>query len=293
MKIIADVPSPPSFRVGEFEIRRIIEMRCHFRPLADMFPLATPDEIAGLLPELQPWAVDEDTRIIVEVQSYLVRTPKHTILLDTCIGCEKNMTRIPMWAGLTDRGWFNRLGQAGVTPEDVTHVLCTHLHPDHAGWNTRLIDGRWVPTFPNAQYFFARDEIAATEQREPDIWRESVSPVIEAGQAVIVDSDHQIEDGVWFEPTPGHTQGHVAIHVESRGQHAVMWGDLLHSPAQCAHPHWSYRRDWDADISTVSRRRVLGACAEHRHLVLSSHFPAPSVGHIRHEGDGFWFEHSV
>ncbi len=291
MKIFTDVTLPPAFRVGEFEIRRIIEMRCHFRPIAKMFPLATPDEIEGLLPDLQPWALDEETRLIIDVQSYLVKTPKHTILLDTCIGCDKNMTRIPMWNGLTDRGWFNRLAQAGVTPEDVTHVLCTHLHPDHAGWNTQLIDGRWVPTFPNAKYIFAREEVDHCKTHEDEIYQDSVLPVIASGQAELVDMDHQIEDGIWLEPTPGHTSGHVAIHLQSGQEHAVMWGDLLHSPAQCAYPHWSYVRDISPEDSVTSRRRVLEACAEHNHLVLSSHFPGPSTGHIHADGNAFSFKY--
>lgn len=285
---------PPPFRVGDFEIRRIVEMVLPFRTLADMFPAATPDEIAGLLPRLQPWCVDAETRIIVEVQSYLVKTPRHTILLDTCIGCDKTNPRLPIWAGRTDTIWLDRLAQAGVGPEDVTHVLCTHLHPDHVGWNTKLIDGRWVPTFPNARYIIsARDvEHGRTTESENPFYRESVLPVIDAGQAELVEMDHQIEDGIWLEPTPGHTPGHVAIHLESRGEHAVMWGDLLHSPAQAAYPHWAYARDTDAAQSTASRHKVLGACVEHNHLVLTGHFPAPSVGHVRAEGDAYWFHYN-
>ena len=280
-----------NIELGDFTIHRVVELSLPFLPIGQMFPAATEDQIEALLPRLQPWALDAERRLLVTVQAYLVRTPRHLILLDTCIGCDKTYPLFPFWERRQDTTWLDNLAAAGAQPEEITHVLCSHLHVDHAGWNTRLIGGRWVPTFPNAQYFFSREEIAATEQREPDIWRESVSPVIEAGQAVIVESDHQIEDGVWFEPTPGHTKGHVAIHLESRGQRAVMWGDLLHSPAQCVHPDWPYRRDWNRGMSATSRRRLLGACAEHRHLVLSSHFPAPSVGHIRTEGDGFWFEH--
>ncbi|MEL6996755.1 MAG: MBL fold metallo-hydrolase [Pseudomonadota bacterium] len=281
-----------AIRLGDFVIHRVVEMSLPFLEVDKMFPASTPGEIDALLPRLQPWAIDADRKALVAVQAYLVRTPRHLILLDTCIGCDKTYPIFPFWEHRQDTTWLDRLARAGAQPEEITHVLCSHLHVDHAGWNTRLIDGRWVPTFPNAQYFFAREEVGAAEEREPDIWRESVSPVIEAGQAVIVDSDHQIEDGIWFEPTPGHTQGHVAIHLESQGQRAVMWGDLLHSPVQCAHPHWAYRRDWDGTQSTTSRRRVLETCAAHRHLILSSHFPSPSIGHVRHEGDGFWFDPS-
>lgn len=281
----------PPIHLGDFEIHRVVEMSLPFLDIAEMFPAATEDEIAALLPRLQPWCVDAERRVLVTVQSYVVRTPEHTILLDTCIGCDKTNERFPFWAGRQDRVWLDNLASAGFVPEDFTHVLCSHLHTDHAGWNTRMVNGRWVPTFPNARYLFAAREVAHAETAEPDVYRESVLPVIEAGQAALVDTDHTIADGIWLEPTPGHTPGHVAIHLESKGAHAVMWGDLLHSPAQCVHPGWSYRRDWDAHQSVQSRTRVLGACAEHDHLVLSSHFPPPSVGRIAATGGGYWFSY--
>jgi len=276
-------------RVGDFEIHRVVELELPFLTIDEMFPASTPEAIEELLPRLQPWCIDMERRVLVCVQSYLVKTPRHLILLDTCIGCDKTNERFPFWANRRDEVWLENLLATGFRLEEVSHVLCSHLHSDHAGWNTRLIDGCWVPTFPNAKYIFAREEVEYSEGAEPDLYRESVLPVIEAGQATLVDTDHQIEDGIWLEPTPGHTPGHVAIHLESQGQHAVMWGDLLHSPAQCAHPDWAYRRDWDGDISTASRGRVLGACAEHNHMVLSSHFPSPSVGRIRPDGDAFRF----
>ena len=280
---------PAAFAVGDFEIRQIVEMQIPFRRLDQMFPAATQDQIAALVPRLHPWCIDDRTRIIVPVQSYAVKTPRHLILIDTCIGCDKTNSRFPEWAGRRDEGWLQRLHANGIAPEAVTHVLCTHLHSDHSGWNTRLLDGRWVPTFPNARYIFSTKEVANAEAREQELYTENVLPVIAAGQADLVDTDHQIEDGIWLEPTPGHTPGHVAVHLESAGQHAVMWGDLLHSPAQCVHPEWSYARDWQPDQSVASRRRVLTAAAEHNHQILSSHFPLPSVGRIKAEGQGFWF----
>ena len=280
---------PSAFRVGDFEIRQIVEMQIPFRPLDQMFPASTPEQIQALIPRLYPWCIDDRTRIIVPVQSYAVKTARSLILIDTCIGCDKTNSRFPEWAGRRDEGWLERLKQNGIEPEAVTHVLCTHLHSDHSGWNTRLLDGRWVPTFPNARYIFSTKEVANAEAKEAELFCENVLPVIAAGQADLVEMDHQIEDGGWLEPTPGHTPGHVAVHLESAGEHAIMWGDLLHSPAQCVHPDWAYARDTSPADSTASRLRVLGAAAEHNHQILSSHFPLPSVGRIRAEGDGFWF----
>lgn len=283
---------PPAFSVGDFRVRQIPELEQTFLPLLEMFPAATPEDLTEMLPRLQPWCVDAQGRMLLVVQTYLVETDRHRILIDTCIGCDKTNPRFPDWHERTDAGWLRRLEAAGVTAEAVTHVLCTHLHSDHAGWNTRLLDGRWVPTFPNARYVFARTEVEHCQRAEAEIWAESVSPVIAAGQAVLVETDHQIEDGIWLEPTPGHTPGHVAVHLESRGVHAVMWGDLLHSPAQCMRPDWAYRRDTSAEESTTSRHRVLSACAEHRHLVLPAHFPLPSTGHIEAEGATWRFRYA-
>jgi len=285
------MPLPPAFNLRDFEIHRVVELEQPFLPMDVMFPKATPEQLDALLPRLQPWAVDADRRMLVIVQAYLVKTPGAVMLLDTCIGCDKSIERIPEWHQRRDEGWLERLAATGTAIEDITHVLCTHLHPDHAGWNTRLLDGRWVPTFPNARYLFAETEVTACKSREPDIYRESVEPVIAAGRAELVGMDHRVSEGIWLEPTPGHTQGHVAIHLESRGQRAVMWGDLPDSPAQCVQPAWSYRRDWDGELSAVSRRSVLHACAAHDHLVLSTHFPAPSIGRIRPEGSGWWFHY--
>ena len=283
---------PPPLAAGDFRVTQIPELEQPFLTLDRMFPNATPEAIAEMLPRLEPWCVDGQGRILIVVQTYLIETGRHRILVDTCIGCDKTNRRFPEWHGRSDTAWLQRLEAAGVTPESVTHVLCTHLHSDHSGWNTRLLDGRWVPTFPNARYIFARAEVEHCERAEADIYAESVSPVIAAGQAVLVETDHQIEDGIWLEPTPGHTPGHVAVHLESRGAHAVLWGDLLHSPAQCFRPDWAFFRDTSAEDSTASRHKVLTACAEHRRLVLPAHFPLPSAGHVEEDGAGWRFRYA-
>lgn len=283
---------PPPLAIGDFTVRQVPELEQVFQPLTQAFPRATEADVQQMLPRLQPWCVDAQGRILIVVQTYVVETPRNRILVDTCIGCGKNNPRFPEWHERTDESWLHRLRSAGVEPESVTQVLCTHLHSDHSGWNTRLLDGRWVPTFPNARYIFARAEIEHAVHGEPEVYAENVLPVIDAGQAVLVETDHQIEDGIWMEPTPGHTPGHVAVHLESGGLHAVLWGDLLHSPAQCMRPDWAYRRDTSADESTASRHKVLSACAEHRHLVLPAHFPLPSAGHIEPDGATWRFRYA-
>ena len=177
-------------------------------------------------------------------------------------------------------------------PREIDFVFCTHLHADHCGWNTQLVDGRWVPTFPNAKYILSRREVAHYEAQPNDAYRESVLPVIEAGQAVLVEMDHALDDEVWLEPTPGHTPGHVAVHLASEGREAVMCGDLMHSPVQCRHPEWRFMSDWDPAMARAMRRAFLEANCETDRLVLTAHFPSPSVGHVVEKGAAFDFRYA-
>ena len=282
--------TPPAFNVGALQVQRILEMQIPFLPAKTMFPGAAEEDLARIVPEFTPWAIDSSTDSpILAIQSYLVRTGRHTILIDTCIGCDKTNTRIPDWGGRTDRGWLERLAKAGVRPEEVDFVFCTHLHVDHSGWNTQLLDGRWVPTFPNAKYIFSRVEYEHNKGLNNDIYRENVLPVVEAGQALMVETDHALDDNIWLEHTPGHTPGHVAVNLRSDDDHALMWGDMLHSPMQCLRPDWWFMSDSHPKQGIETRRRVLEDCCEHHRLVLSAHFPSPSVGRIEREGEVFRF----
>ena len=232
----------------------------------------------------------QGTRIL-PFQSYLVRTKHHTILIDTCIGCGKSITHRPQWFQRTDQTWLNNLRAAGLQPEAIDYVFCTHLHADHCGWNTTFVDGRWVPTFPNAKYIISKAEYAAAETRNDIIFQESALPVMEAGQVQLVDSDFALDDNVWLHSTAGHTPGHVAVNLASNGHSAVMCGDLIHSPIQCVHPEWSPVFDADPEQARQTRRHFLAANAESGQLVLTAHFPSPSIGHVVTEGDAFRFNY--
>jgi glyoxylase-like metal-dependent hydrolase (beta-lactamase superfamily II) len=162
---------------------------------------------------------------------------------------------------------------------------------DHCGWNTSFVDGAWVPTFPNAAYIFAREEYAAAETANSPIFQESVLPVMEAGKAKLVATDFALDDQVWLESTPGHTAGHVAVHLASMGHRAVMCGDLIHSPVQCAHPDWGAFVDLDKAQAHNTRQQFMASNAESGRLVLTAHFPSPSMGHFVTEGDAFRFDY--
>ena len=278
------------FALGRIQFQNIVENSPFRVDPPSMLAEATPEALAPHRHWLEPHALcPESGQLVLPVQSYLVRSSRHTILIDSCIGCDKSAAWYKPWHRRQDRGWLAALARAGVAPEAVDFVLCSHLHLDHCGWNTQLRDGRWVPTFPRARYIFARREYEHSQTQGSSTFRESVLPVMEAGQAVLVESDHALDDEVWLEPTPGHTPGHVAIHLASAGQRAVMTGDLIHSPLQCLYPDWHCLFDDDPAQACATRRRFLEDQCESGRLVMTAHFPLPSVGRIGTEGDAFRF----
>ena len=284
------------FSIGDIEVQAVVE-RIDLAGLPHRdFPDAVPEALEPYRSWLEPAAIcPKSGELIMPVQTYLVRTGRHTILLDTCIGNHKTIPSAPdahMWG---ESPLLTKLAAAGVQPEEIDFVMCSHMHYDHVGWNTKLLDGRWVPTFPNAKYIFARQELdaaAAEAGGEDKVYEESVLPVIESGQAVIVEMDHQLDDNIWFEPTPGHTAGHVAFRLSSNGADGVMTGDLIHCPMQLPHPEWSPSFDFDPVMGGETRRRFLDTYCERDGLVMTQHFPLPSIGHITGRGDGFGFRYS-
>ena len=278
-----------SLILGNLQIDRIVEMVLPFETLENFFPDARPDQIEACKPVFEPWALCPETgKYILVVQSYLVRTHKHTILIDTCVGCDKTIPYMD-WNKRNDRSWLTKLQNVGVSISDVDYVFCTHLHCDHAGWNTQLIDGRWVPTFPNAKYIMSVKDFELTQENDRVGYNENVLPVVEAGQAEIVESDYVLNEEIWLEPTPGHTAGHVAVGLASNGSEAVMCGDLIHSPVQCVFPEWNAVSDANPLQAAKTRRLFLSENCERQRLVMAAHFPEPSIGRIVGENDSFRF----
>jgi glyoxylase-like metal-dependent hydrolase (beta-lactamase superfamily II) len=281
-----------SWQLGDIEITQVVELNAPYATMAEMFVEAGDEAVEANRRWLEPEALCPETgKVILPVQTFLARTRHHTILIDTCVGCRKSYDGVPQWHDLRDPAWLDRLAAAGVAPEAVDYVFCTHLHVDHCGWNTRLRDGRWVPTFPNARYVFEKTEFAASEAGDSAVFRENVLPVAEAGQALLVDGEFALDDQIWLEPLPGHTAGHVGVNLASDGARAFMIGDLMHSPIQCVYPHWTPSWEHDRELSRRTRRRVLEHHADRDVLVLTAHFPLPSAGHVVGRGEAFWFEY--
>jgi glyoxylase-like metal-dependent hydrolase (beta-lactamase superfamily II) len=280
-------------KLGQIEIRSLLDISGLHARIDEVFPEATAEALAPHRHWLEPDALCPLTqRIVLPVQAYFVRTRRHRILIDTCVGCGKSIPDAPDWHQRTDASWLDRLRALEVRPDDIDYVFCTHLHSDHCGWNTRRENGRWVPTFPRAKYIFSKLEYAATAADGGAAFQESVLPILEAGQAQLVDLDYALDDEVWLEPAIGHTAGHVVVHLKSEGRRAVMCGDLMHSPVQCPHPEWSPVWDRDPDTARTTRRSFLERHCDTDTLVLTAHFPPPSMGRVVARGAAFMFRYT-
>ena len=280
-----------SFSLGDLTIHRVIEQEGAFMSALEALPKLTPELLAENRDWLMPAALDANGTLRFCFQSYVVRTPHHTILIDSCIGNDKERPTRASWNRKTDDTYLRNLAAHGLTPEDIDFVMCTHLHADHVGWNTRLENGRWVPTFAKARYVFAETEYEywTTQNGKSPVapFGDSVLPVVEAGRAEIVGPDHGIGDHVRLLPTPGHTPGHVAIAVGRGRNEAVFTGDLIHSPLQARYPEMSMRFDVDQDLAAATRRSILERYCDASTLCCAAHFPSPSAGHIKRWGEGF------
>jgi glyoxylase-like metal-dependent hydrolase (beta-lactamase superfamily II) len=281
---------------GQIVVQRIVESICTDFDALEFFPETTPEDWARHKTWMEPWALDPGSgNLVLVIQAFLVRTRHHTILVDTCVGNHKHRPTRPFWHMQKLNTFLPRLAAAGVAPEDVDYVMCTHLHSDHVGWNTQVRDGRWVPTFPNAKYIFSQLECESFEalhrSKPQPQFADSVLPVMEVGQAQLVRSDFALDDEVWLESTPGHTAGHVCIHLASQGAQAVVTGDCIHSPVQCAEPGWFIRADLDPALASATRRRFLERYCDSGVTVCATHFPEPSFGRVVQREKAFWFEY--
>jgi len=221
----------------------------------------------------------------------VVKTPHHTILIDSCIGNDKPRPNRPNWNMKTDDTYMRALAAAGISVGDIDYVMCTHLHVDHVGWNTRLENGRWVPTFSKAKYVFAKTEFdywIETNAKTPvPPIADSVMPIVEARRHEVVGDEHAIGDHVRILPTPGHTPGHSAFRLGRAKDDAVFSGDLIHSPIQALYPEMSMKFDVDQAAAAKTRRSFLERYCDTETLCCTAHFPSPSVGRIRRRGGGF------
>ncbi|MDB5446352.1 MAG: beta-lactamase, partial [Phenylobacterium sp.] len=286
-------------KIGDAQLDVVIEQDLLALPLDAMQVGMRPEDLEPHLGWLAPDYYDPAAKnILLSHHSWVVRTAAGIVLVDPCVGNGKHRPALPFYDQL-DTPWLSRLGALGLAPKDVDFVICTHLHVDHCGWNTRLEQGRWIPTFPNARYIFTRQEhdFWAQDLRgglppevafNAGVFGDSVAPVVEAGQALIVDDPRQFTFAERFSlmETPGHTPGHVAAILDAGDDGVLFCGDVMHWPAQICFPDARSRSSFDDDQAIVSRRRVLDVCADRGWLLATAHFRGPHACRIERRPNG-------
>jgi glyoxylase-like metal-dependent hydrolase (beta-lactamase superfamily II) len=283
--------------LDDITIHPVIEQEGPFFDALEFFPALTREQLDANRSWLEPTFLDPASgKLVFCVQSFLITTRHHKILVDSCVGNHKPRPARPFWNMLDSDRFEQGLAAAGVTVHDIDYVMCTHLHVDHVGWNTRLANGRWVPTFPNARYLMADRELAhwtAKEKEDPAgfPWiTDSVLPIVAAQRAEIVKSDFAFGETVQLLPTPGHTIDHFSVLVGRPGRDALIAGDMIHSPIQGRYPELAMRADYDAREGSETRRRMFERFCDEPTLMCVTHFPAPSTGRVRRWDDGYRFE---
>ncbi len=278
------------WKIGDVTITRVVEMET-ISKATFVLKDGSPENIRTV-PWLRPHFANQNGKVIMSVHAFVIESPGHRMVVDTCIGNDKRRA-FPGW-NMLQLPFLADLEKAGFARDSIDRVLCTHLHVDHVGWNTMLDGGKWVPTFPRARYLIGRKEWEHwSKTNEPDtreLLDDSVRPVFDAGLADLVESDARVTDEIRLEPTPGHTPGHHSVRISSRGEEAVITGDLMHHPVQMAHPEWGSHFDSDFNEAIATRRAFLERYGDRPILVLGTHFAAPSAGRIVRDGSAWRLE---
>jgi len=274
------------WKVGAIAITQVVELET-LGGTRFILPQASREAVREIA-WLHPHFADENGRLKLSIHSLVVETPTRRILVDTGLGNDKQDRDMPTWN--FRRGTFlEDLAAAGYPPESIDTVVCTHLHVDHVGWNTMLVEGRWVPTFRHGRYLMHRSEFEYWRDRRGStaqiaVFEDSIQPVIDAGQVDLVESDHRVCEEMNLIPTPGHSPGHVSVELRSGGEEALLTGDVLHHPCQMAHTDWASTVDFDAAQSTRTREELFSRLAGTDTLVIGAHFAA---GRVVRDGAAF------
>jgi glyoxylase-like metal-dependent hydrolase (beta-lactamase superfamily II) len=276
------------WRIGDVAVTKVVELEAT-GGTRFILPQAT-REATSAIPWMYPHFMNAEGRLIMSIHALIIEAPGRRILVDTCLGNDKPRT-VPNWS-MRQGPFLQDLAAAGFARESIDTVVCTHLHVDHVGWNTMLVDGRWKPTFPNARYLMGRVEFDYWHAQQHNaeqrvVFGDSVQPVFDAGLVDLVEVDHRLCDEVSLTPTLGHTPGHVSVRISSYGEEALITGDFIHHPCQLARPDWASAADYDPAHSTRTRREVFDALAGKPVLVIGTHFSGPTAGHIVRDADAY------
>ena len=278
--------------VGEVEVSRIVEVYGFADNLSMLFEGGSP-ELLRKYDWLFPHFATPEGQMVISFQAFVVKVGERRIMVDTCLGNDRQRH----FAVFNDMqtSFLDDIASVGCPADSIDTVLCTHLHFDHTGWNTRRVDGKWVPTFPNARYLMASSEFADLRHAQEDGGHytghiaDSIQPVLDAGLVDFIDVPHQVLPEIRLFPTPGHTAGHCSVHISSCGEDAVITGDLMHHPIQCAEPDRPGNFDGDKPLAAQTRRAFLERYGDGRSLVIGSHFAEPTAGHVVPDGPAWRF----
>lgn len=279
-----------TYQIGDARITKVTETL--LQGLTPSFLYADwNDEVLQEQPQLSSLLDDTGTSIVLSVHTWVVEWAGQVFLIDTGIGNGKERPFSKLFHQL-ETPFLERLAAIGIAPEDVDHVLLTHLHADHVGWNTRLVDGRWLPTFDNARYVMPQGDLdffaTPTGDSRRMVYDDSVAPIIAAGQAVAISTEGgSYLDAFRFHPTPGHCRGHMSISFSSQGETALFTGDVMHTPIQLYRPEWNSVFCHEQVQARQARQWLLNYAADHDATLFTAHFPDTSVGRVSRGGRGF------
>ena len=276
------------WKIGDVEVARIVEVNAFEDDMTMLLANGTP-EFVQQFPWLVPYFATPAGKMLISFQCFALRSGDKRVMIDTCIGADRQR-EYPVFCNL-QTSFLEDLTAAGFASQTINTVLCTHLHFDHVGWNTRKVDGRWVPTFPQARYLFGKREYqhwqhlrATGGYHNVEHLNDSIDPIVEAKLAEFIDPDYRLTDEVWLEPTPGHTPGHVSVHIRSKGEEAIITGDMMHHPIQLAVPDKLANFDMDKEQGAKTRRAFVERYADKKVMIIGSHFCDPSSGWIVRDG---------
>jgi glyoxylase-like metal-dependent hydrolase (beta-lactamase superfamily II) len=266
----------PVLRVGGIEVMEFLDLSMAF-PFDVFFPQqgAKPFEPYR---QLYPASFTPDGRFQTYAQAYLVRAGGRMILVDTGVGPGPHD-----WLGGARGRLLEDMREKGVRPEDVDIVVFTHLHPDHVGWNLRYEDASPRPTFPRARYYVPQADwefFAAPERVGQWGTDRTVVPLRALGALELFKGEVRLAEGVTTLPTPGHTPGHTSILLSSRGERALICGDLAHHPAQVDQTSWVPAFDTDGAQAIQTRNRILDMLEAEGLVAVFCHFPPPGFGRL-------------
>ncbi len=284
------------WQIGSIKITKLEEV--FYPEFPGLLPNVTP-ELVKQVKWLSPHFVSPAGHLSLSIHTLIVETPEAKLVVDTCIGNDRNVEPYDVMSMMSTT-YLDDMRALGYRPEDIDYVLCTHLHFDHVGWNTRLENGRWVPTFPKAKYLMSQRDLdlfgSVSEHEKDDFlqiqrrtYQDALLPILDAGLARPIEGPAKVCEGVCLVPSPGHSPGHCSVLLESNGEQALITGDFLHHPIQCWDPQLSSDADHDTPAAIVTRKRMFEEYADRPVLIIGTHFASPTAGHFVRDGEVYRF----